>query len=144
MFYLQVVNFPEDLWAKVVSKQMPFADILKIVDIDQRKQAMKYGNVWDFVKHNKGKEIDSAIKVGEKDGRKIHYWLYEFPVGDLFTKTVHYMIYEDSMLGAAAFHMQGVPPMKTVAEAMAWKQSDELHTVTAEEWEALVLDRDFA
>ena len=122
---------------------MPFADILKIVDIDQRKQAMKYGNVWDFIKYEKATLIDETVKVGAKDGRKIRYWLYRFPAGELFTKDVHYMIYDDSMLGAASQHMQGVPDCTTVAQAMAWKQSDDLFTVTPAQWSEMVLDADF-
>ena len=127
---------------------MPFADILKIEDIDQRKQAMKYGNVWDFVKHVGGIELDTDMKVGAKDGRKIRYWLYKFPAAlpkndPIFAKDAYYAIYEDSMLGAAEIHMQGVPACKTIAEAFAWKQSDDWYTVTPEQWKDMVLDVDF-
>lgn len=145
LYHLHGVSFDETLWRKAVSRQMPFADILKIEDIDQRKQAMKYGSVWDFVKYAKGIELDTYTKTGAKDGRKIRYWLYEFPANpDMFPNGAKYAIYDDSMLGAADQHMQGVPmETKTVAEAFAWKQSDDLYTVTPEGWEEMVLDIDF-
>ena len=140
LYMLNGVRFDEELWKKVVSRKMPFDEILKIVDVDQRKQAMKYANVWDFVQYAKGKELDTHTKVGAKDGRKIRYWLYEFPADrDQFPNGAKYMIYEDSMLGAAEIHMQGVPlEVTTVPEAMGWKQ-----WITAKQWDSLVLDRDF-
>ncbi len=139
MYYLHGVRFEENLWQRVTSRTMPFADILAIKDIDQRKQAMKYGSVWDFVKHCNAKEIDTYIKVGS-NGRQIRYWLYKFPATtDMFPNGAMYAIYDDSMLGAAEQHMQGVPKeCRTVAEAMGWKQY-----ITAVEWEALELDKHF-
>ncbi len=139
MYYLHGVRFEEDLWQRVTSRTMPFADILAIEDIDQRKQAMKYGSVWDFVKHCNAKEIDTYTKVGS-DGRQIRYWLYEFPATtDMFPNGAMYAIYDDSMLGAAETHAQGVPKeCRTVPEAMSWKQY-----ITAAQWEALELDKHF-
>jgi hypothetical protein len=145
IYALNGVRFNEELFEKIVSRKMTFEEVLKIEDIDQRKQAMRFINVWDFVKEAKGKELDTYIKIGAKDGRKIRYWLYEFPANaDLFPKGAKYMIYDDSMVGAAEQHMHGVlMKHKTVAEAMAWKQSDDLFTLSPQEWEALVLDVDF-
>jgi hypothetical protein len=54
------------------------------------------------------------------------------------------MVYDDSMLGAAVQHMQGVPDCKSVAEAMAWKQSDDMFTVSPERWNEMILDVDFS
>ena len=143
LYHLHGVQFDEELWTKVVSRKMPFADILKIEDIDQRKQAMKYANVWEFVSYAKGVELDTHTKIGS-DGREIRYWLYRFAAGEVFDREVTYAIYDDSMLGAAAQHMQGVPnDCNTVAEAFAWKQSDDLYQVTPQEWLELELDVDF-
>jgi len=33
----------------------------------------------------------------------------------------------------------GVPPYKTVAEAGAWKRSNEVFTVTPEEWSSMII-----
>ena len=41
LYHLNGVKFEENLWKKVVSGVMPFQEILAIVDIDQRTQAMK-------------------------------------------------------------------------------------------------------
>ena len=38
---------------------MPFEEILKIVDVDQRTQAMRYGDVREFLKHTKSALLDS-------------------------------------------------------------------------------------
>ncbi len=147
LYHLHGVSFHKELWEKVTSRKMPFAEILAIKDIDQRKQAMKYGNVWEFIEFGKAKELDTHVKIGAADGRKIHYWLYQFPANpDLFPNGATYAVYEDSMLGAAEIHMQGIDPKinaKTVPEAMAWKQSDNLYSLTPEQWEELVLDEHF-
>jgi len=145
LYHLNGVSFDEALFERVTSRKMSLADVLKIEDIDQRKQAMRFVNVWDFIKEAKGEEIDTYTKIGAKDGRKIKYWLYEFPADpDLFPKGAKYAIYEDSMVGKAEYHMQGVlMEHNTVAEAFAWKQSDNLYTVTPKQWEELQLDVDF-
>ena len=106
---------------------------------------MRFVNVWDFIKEAKGVELDTYTKTG-LDGRKIRYWLYQFPANaDLFPKGAKYMIYDDSMVGAADQHMQGVlMEHNTVAESMAWKQSSDVYTVTPEQWELLELDVHFS
>ena len=135
-YFLNGVSFPKDLWEKVVSKKMPFQDILAIVDTDQRTQAMKYGNVWDFIKHAKGEELDKYTKF-RPDTTEVNYWLYKFPKGDIFTEDAYFCIYDDLVPGSDKQYMSGVTPCKTVAEAMSWKQSDDQYTVTTEEWLAL-------
>jgi hypothetical protein len=144
LFYLNGVSFDETLFEKVTSRTMTLDEVLKIEDIDQRKQAMRFVNVWEFIKEANGKELDTYTKIGQ-DGRQIRYWLYEFPASaDLFPKGAKYMVYDDSMVGAAEQHMQGVLMIhNTVPEAMAWKQSDDLFTLTPAEWEALELDIHF-
>jgi hypothetical protein len=143
LYHLNGVTFTKELWESITSRTITFADVLKIEDIDQRKQAMKYCNVWDFVQYAKGKEVDTYTKIG-KDGRKIRYWLYKFSAGEIFDRGVTYAIYDDSMVGEAEQHMQGVPnECNTVAEAMAWKQSDDSFTLSPAEWEALELDVHF-
>jgi len=137
LYHLNGVRFDEELFLKVTSGTMPFSDILSIPDIDQRVQAMKYGDVWEFVKHAKGELLDTHSKFG-KDGREVKYWLYTFPAGEIFTEQAYYMIYEDSMTPKEKTHMQGVVKTNTVAEAMAWKQH-----ITPELWTSLVLDVDF-
>ena len=147
LYFLNGVSFDKELFEKVTSRKMPFEEILAIKDIDQRKQAMKFGEIWEFVKFGNAKELDTYTKKGAKDGRKIRYWLYEFPKNrDLFPNGATYAIYEDSMLGGAELHMQGIHPSvnaKTVPEAMSWKQSDDLFTLSPQEWEALELDVHF-
>jgi len=98
-YYLNSVSFNKELFDNVTSGTMPFEDILKIADVDQRTQAMRFGNVWDFIKFAKAKELDTYTKTGS-DGRQIRYWLYEFPANpDLFPKGAKYMVYDDSMVG---------------------------------------------
>ena len=120
---------------------MPFADILAIEDIDQRTQAMRFGDVWEFVKHAKGELLD---KVGKerRDGTIVEYWLYKFPAGDIFTEEAFFAIYNDLVPESTKVYMSGVPECKTVAEAMSWKFSDDLHTLTPEAWLKLIPGKD--
>jgi hypothetical protein len=137
LYMLNGVRFDEELFKKVTSGTMPFKDILAIENADQRSQAFRFGDPFDFVKHEGAKLLDTHSKFG-LDGREVKYWLYEFAAGKTFTETVHYMIYDDSMDTAGKKHMQGVIETKTVAEAMAWKQH-----ITPELWLSLQLDVDF-
>jgi hypothetical protein len=137
LYALNGVSFPEDLWKKVTSGTMPFQDILAIEDIDQRTQAMRYGNVWDFVKHANGELLDEHTKF-RQDGTPVRYWLYKFPKGDIFTEDAYYALYDDLVPGSDKQYMSGVEPCKTVAEAMSFKFSDGEYTLTPETWELLV------
>jgi hypothetical protein len=136
LYHLNGVSFPEDLWKKVISGTMPFQDILAIEDIDQRTQAMKYGDVWDFVKHAKAEKLDEIVKL-RPDLTPVRYWLYKFPKGDIFREDAYYVIYDDLVPGSAKQYMSGVEPCVTVAEAFAWKFSDENYTLTPQQWLAL-------
>jgi hypothetical protein len=130
-YYLGGVNFSEKLWTKVVSGKMPFRNILKIKDIDQRTQAMRYGDIDAFMKHTKAKKLDSQIKVNS-DGC-ITYSLYQIPVepSQIFTETAYFVVYDCPSTGKK--YMSGVEPCKTVAESMSWK-----FQITENEWREMV------
>ena len=131
LHYLNGVFFPEKLWTKVVSGKMPFKDILKIKDIDQRTQAMRFGDIDAFMKFTKAKKLDSQIKVNG-DGF-ITYTLYQIPVepSRIFTETAYFVVYDCPSTGKK--YMSGVEPCKTVAEAMAWK-----FQIKEEEWREMI------
>lgn len=133
-YYLNAVNFPKEVFKKVTSGTMPFEEILTIEDIDQRTQAMRFGDVLKFIEHTKGKLLDQYIKH-TPEGEPINYRLYRIPKGDIFTIDAYYMIYNDP--STQKQYMSGVNPCKTVAEAMSWKLSTDTHTVTPEEWQNL-------
>jgi len=143
LYLLNGIRFDEKLWKRIVSfkdsKDMPFDEILKIADVDQRVQAMKYGNVSEFIKHANATKVDQYTKYRLEDNAPINYYLYEFPSGDIFTETVHYLIYDDTVLLDKKIHMQGVPPFKTVPEAGAWKRSNDVFTITPEDWENMII-----
>ena len=131
LYHLNGVSFSKELWKRVVSKNMPFADILKIKDIDQRTQAMKYGDVDEFLKYMKAELVDGYLKH-TPDMDEVKYWLYKIPKNDVFKTDVFYMIYTDPSTGEK--YMSGVPESKTVAEAMAWKCSDEEYVMSPSDW----------
>jgi len=120
LYHLNGVYFDENLYNKVTSGKMPFKEILAIKDIDQRTQAMRFGDVWEFIKYAKGKKLDECAKE-RGNGTTIRYWLYQFPKGHVFTEKAYYAIYDDLVPGSSKQFMSGVRPCKTVAEAMAWK-----------------------
>jgi hypothetical protein len=136
LYFLNGVRFDEELYMKVMSGKMPFEDILAIKDIDQRTQAMRFGDVDSFIVHAKGEMIDETYKE-RKDGTHIRYALYRFPAGDVFAKEAHYAIYDDLVPGTGKRYMSGVPKMGRVADAMAWKFSDRWHETTPEAWMAM-------
>jgi len=87
-----------------------------------------------------GKMIDMFYKK-DKNEREIRYELWEIPSGKTFNKAVHFMVYEcpsAKLHGEQREYAKGVPPFRTVAECMAWGMSDDVHTLTPEEWKKLV------
>src|SRR3972149_307123 len=135
LYHLHGVGFEEELWKNVVSKKMPFEDILKIDNIDQRTQAMKYAGIGHFLTYSKAKVLDRYSKF-TPDKAEVRYWLYMIPKGDIFPKDAHYMVYEDP--STFELYMSGVPNFKSVAEAMAWKCSDEEYIMTPKEWKSMI------
>ena len=141
IYALNGVRFDEALFKKITSGKMPFQDILAIKDIDQRTQAMRFGDVWEFLKHTKAIELDKIAKE-RRDGTQVRYWLYKIPAGDIFTKDAYYAIYDDLVPESTKQYMSGVPECKTIAEAMAWKASDDETTITPEQWLKLIPGED--
>ena len=119
-FYLNGVNFPKDLWKKVVSGKMPFEDILAIQDIDQRTQAMRYGDINKFFEHTKAIKLDSSSK-----GNKL--WKIPQNAG-IFTQDAYFLQY--SCPSTAKEYMSGIDPKVgakgNADEAQAWKHEYQL------------------
>ena len=126
LYHLNGVLFPEALWKKVVSRKMPFKDIMAIIDVDQRTQAMKYGNFHDFANTQNAKMLDS-YKKSDVNGDEVKYELWKFPKGDIFQKDVHFMWY--TCPSTKNEYTSGVWESNTVAEAMSRKQG-----ITEEMW----------
>ena len=129
-YHLNGVKFDKELWEKVVSRKMPFADILKIKDIDQRTQAMRYGDINAFLEHVKAKKLDTFQKF-TVNGGVVDYALYEIPAGDVFTETAYYAVY--NCPSTAKVYMSGVPKSTSIKESMAWKSG-----MDVENWERMV------
>ncbi len=127
-YFLNGVKFPEKLWEQVVSGKMPFEKILAIEDIDQRTQAMKYGDVRQFLKHTNAELIDRHVKK-TLDGVEVNHELFKIPKGEVFTTDAYYMIYDCP--STRKVYMSGVTKevATSVPEAMAWKQS-----ISVEDW----------
>jgi hypothetical protein len=145
-YYLNGIKFEKNLWERVVSRTMKFDEILDIEDVDQRTIAMQYGDMWEFLKHVKGVEIDTYTKY-RPDGGEVKYWLYKVPQGDVYSKDVWFNIMDCPSTGKR--HMEGCPEFKTVAESQAWQMSrpdiaeqlgldPALLTITPEQWKQLV------
>ena len=131
VYYLNGVYFKEDLWKKVISKKMSFEEILAIEDIDQRTQAMKYGDVEKFLEFVEAKKLDEHQKE-TLDGVKINYALWEIPITKkIFTETAYYMLYDCPSTGKK--YISGVPKFSKVEEAMAWKIG-----VSPEDWRNMI------
>ena len=115
LHYLNGVSFPEELWTKVISKQMPFEEILAIKNIDQRVQAMKYGNEEEFLKNTKAELLD-------KSERRNELWFIPKSSG-LFTIDAYFLKYTCPSTGRV--YMSGIDPEigkeKKADLAQSWK-----------------------
>jgi hypothetical protein len=132
------VRFEEKLYKKVISREMPMEEILKIKDIDQRTQAMKFAKngIREFYLSQGGKKIDEIDKLDFKF-RKVHYELWEIPAGEIFNKTVHFVVYNcPSALarGENKEYAKGVPEFKSVAKAISWGMGDDENAVSPQDW----------
>src|SRR3990167_6782401 len=119
LYLLNGVRFPEELWKKIVSRKMPFEEILKIVDVDQRTQAMRYGDVREFLKHTKSALLDS------KEVHNTNYELWKTPKeSGIFTIDAYHAIYSDPE--TKLIYMSGIAPeigeKEDVLLAMGWKR----------------------
>jgi hypothetical protein len=135
LYHINGIKFEEELFLKLTSGRMSFDEILKIVDVDQRNQALRFvGNdeKEKFLKLVNAKVIDIYTKTA-LGGKKIHYKLYEIPRGDIFSQNVKVMWYECPSTSLQNF--SGIPvEIKTVAEAMAWKASSDENVISPEDW----------
>ena len=120
-YFLNGVKFPKDLWQKVVSKKMPFQDILAIKDIDQRTQAMKYGDFREFLKYTNSVLLDKKYH----ENKNSEYELWKTPVSaGVFRVDAYHCVYQNPY--SKEWVMSGVEPgvgeKESVNEAMAWKR----------------------
>ena len=116
LYLLNGVLFPEDLWQKVVSKTMPFEEILAIRDIDQRTQAMRYGDIQKFFEHTKSELLEKS------EITKNELWRVPQSAG-IFTQDAYFLRYWCSSTNRE--YMSGVDPeigkKNDSDEAMSWK-----------------------
>ena len=113
---------------------MPMEEILKIEDIDQRTQAIKFSKngVRDFYKLQDGMKIDEMDKM-TPDKKLVHYELWKIPKGEVFTKEVHFMLYEcpsAKKKGETKEYTKGVPAFTKVEDAMSWGMSSDNVVIT--------------
>lgn len=141
-YYLNGVNFPENLYKRVIAGELTMADIQSIENIEQRMQAIKHAKngVRDFFVSQNGILRDKVAKKDKKN-REVNYELWEIPAGGIFEENVFFAFYDDpSSLERKQKreYMKGVPPCETIAEAMAWGMSDDTHVLSPKDWLALV------
>ncbi len=143
IYFLNGVKFEKDLWQKIVSREMNMEDVLKIEDIDQRTQAIKYAKTGlrEFYLSQNGKMIDEVFKLDVK-GRPVKYELWKLPKGEIFNREVAFVIYDcpsSIERGDRQEYASGVPTeFNKVAEAMAWKMSDDILPMSEGEWLNLI------
>ena len=124
---------------------MEMSEILKIVDIDQRVQAIKYAKngIREFYLSQKGEKIDEYVKSFLVNGllEQIKYELWKIPQGEIFNKEVYFALYEcpsAKKRGEVREYTKGVPEFKTIAEAMSWGMGSNSHVVSPEEWKQMI------
>jgi len=132
LYMLNGVRFDEELYKRVTDPNTPVQEILAIEDVDQRTQALnpEFRKVEDVVTALKGEKLDSYDKI-TIEGEPIHYELYRFPSGEVFTEDAYYALFDCPSTGKK--HLEGVEVSKTVPEAMAWREE-----ITVDEWKLRV------
>jgi hypothetical protein len=132
LYYLNGVHFPEALFKEVTNEEhpIPFEKILAIVDVDQRTQAMRFGDVRKFLEHTKSEQLDKYEKM-RPDGKIVHYELHRIPAGEIFRETAYYVIYDCPSTDRV--YMSGVEKADNVPQAMAWK-----FQTTEDAWKRLI------
>jgi len=137
--YINGIYFPKEMFEKLTKHEMSFEEILAIVDVDQRNQAMRFVGDKErekFLKHVKAEVIDEYVKESI-NGNKVFYKLYHIPKNDIFTTDVKAMWYTCPSTGMSNF--SGVPSdMTTVAGSMAWKGSDDKYIINPKDWERMI------
>ncbi len=122
---------------------MTMDEVLKIEDIDQRTQAIKFAKTGlrEFYKQEGGKMIDNYVKLME-DGEPINYELWKIPPGKIFSDTVNFMIYDcpsSKRQGNPREYSKGVPSsFKKVANTMAWGMSNDIYTISPDQWKQMI------
>ena len=107
-YYLNGVHFPEELWKKVVSHSMSLKEVMEIVDIDQRTQAMKYVNVEELLSEFKAEILSTFQKIAQ-NGEEVNYKLVKIPAHEnLFTVDSYHAIYNCPSTGK--IYMSGIEP----------------------------------
>ncbi len=138
IYAINGIVFPEKLYLDLIAKKLSFEDILKIEDVDQRNQAMRFVGDRErikFLEHVKAEIIDTYKKIS-LDGKEINYKLYKIKQGEVFNEDTYIMWYECPSTGLN--NMSGVPESKTVAESMAWKGSNDQYKITPAMWELAI------
>ena len=135
LYAINGVTFPRDLFEKLTQKKMSFKEILALVDVDQRNQAMRFVGDKErdkFLEHVKAEVIDEYTKTTLK-GNPVYYKLYKIPKGEIFSEDIKAMWYTCPSTGMSNF--SGVPKeMEKVDEAMSWKGSDDKHIISSKDW----------
>jgi hypothetical protein len=135
IYALNGVRFREEMYWKIVNGEMTEAETLAIQDIDQRTQAMRFMKPEAIVKALNGTMLDEVQKMAS-DGSIVSWKLYRLPKGDVFEQDAYYCLMDCPSTGKQ--HFEGVEKSVSVAEAMAWAESNEFCTVTPEEWKLRV------
>lgn len=137
--YINGIFFPKEMFEKLTKGKMTFSEILAIVDVDQRNQAMRFvgdKEREDFLKHVKAEVVDEYTKE-TLQGNKVYYKLYKLPKGDIFQEDTKAMWYTCPSTGLSNF--SGVPStMNKVDEAMAWKGSDDECVISPVDWRNMI------
>lgn len=135
IYFLNAVLFEKELWEKVVSRKMTLKEVLEIVDIDQRTQAMRYVDVEDLLVKYNAETLDTFTKT-TPNGDLVNYKLVFIPKHDtLFRVDSYHAVYNCPSTDKR--YMSGIAPEiganKDIKEAMAWKAG-----LSVDEWLSLI------
>lgn len=122
LFFLNGVHFDKTLWSKIVNKKLSIKEFLDIKDVDQRTQALKYMSPEFIIEQAHGVLLDEYNKY-DIHGEQVNYKLYKLPAGEIFREDAYYCLFDCP--STRERHFEGVEKSNTVAEAMAWAESDE-------------------
>lgn len=149
LYFLNGVSFEDtlspDLYIRCTEGKIPFDELLRMSNIEQRVQAMRFADPLKFFEHANARTLDSFEKTAmipevihsslATVPKKVTYHLVKVPAGELFSEDVCFMTYNCPSTDRQ--YMTEVPSrFSKVQDAMGWKFS--VRPEVWESWEPMV------
>lgn len=135
LFYLWGVNFTEELWSKIVKKELPINEVLTLENMEQRMVALKYYGAEYLLESAKAKKLDEKSYLHKASNKTLRNELYLIDDKNLFSEPEYFLKYTCPSTDRIYVSCvdQSVGETKNANECMAWK-----HHLTLDQYQSLI------